>query len=305
MLINSALDLIGNTPMVKLNSINTYGNNIYLKLEGFNPSRSTKDRIVLAMIEKAEQDKKLDEDTVVIESTSGNTGISLAMVCAIKGYKLKIVMPDNMSKERMQLMRAYGAEVVLTDGKLGMKGCVEKMEELKKSIPKHFVPDQFTNEMNPRAHYENTAEEIIKDLNGKVDYFICGTGTGGSFSGTSKKLREKIPGVKTMPVEPEDSPLLSKGYTGPHKIQGMGMSLGKVPDVYNKDVVTDILTANYDKSIDYVRLLATKEGVLVGISTGAVLSAAIEVAKENENKNLNIVVLSTDSGEKYLSNNIF
>lgn len=305
MLINSPLDLIGNTPLMKLNSIESFGNNIYLKLEGFNPSRSTKDRIVLAMIEKAEKDGLLDKDTTVIESTSGNTGISLAMICAIKNYKLKIIMPDCMSLERIQLMRAYGADVVLTPGEKGMKACMEKLEELKKTEKKYFIPNQFTNEMNPMAHYEHTAEEIIADLDGKVDIFVCGTGTGGSFSGTARKLKEKVPGVKTYPSEPETSPLLSKGYIGHHDIQGMGMSLGHVPEVYDGSLADDILLANYDKSIEYMKKLAREEGILAGISSGAVLSVAIELAKKHKNENLNIVVFCNDSGEKYLSNNIF
>lgn len=305
MLIKSALELVGNTPMIKLNKIETYGNNIYIKLEGFNPSRSTKDRIVLAMIEDGEKRGEITEDTTVIEATSGNTGIALAMVCAIKNYKLQIIMPDSMSKERIQLMEAYGAEVVLTPGHLGMKACMDKMEELKAAAKKYFIPSQFTNEMNPLAHYNTTAEEIIEDLDGKVDFFVCGTGTGGSFSGTSRKLKEKVPNVKTFPVEPATSPFLSKGYTGPHKIQGMGMSLGKVPDVYDGSLSDEVLTADYDESVKYTRLLATTEGLLVGISTGAVLSAAIELSKRYKNKGLNIVAFSTDSGEKYLSSNIF
>lgn len=305
MLINSPLELIGNTPMMKLNKIDCFGNNIYIKIEGFNPSRSTKDRIVLAMIEKAEKDGLLTPGTTVIETTSGNTGISLAMICAIKGYDLKIIMPDCMSRERIQLMRAYGADVILTDGNLGMKGCANKLEELKKELKKYFIPDQFTNEMNPMAHYYNTAEEIIADLDGKVDIFVCGTGTGGSFSGTARKLKEKVENVKTYPVEPETSPLLSKGYTGHHDIQGMGMSLGYVPIVYDASLADEVLLANYDKSIEYTQKLAKMEGILAGISSGAVLSAAIEMAKRNEGKNLNIVAFCNDSGEKYLSNDIF
>ena len=192
MLVNSVIDLIGNTPLVKINNIDTFGNEIFVKLEGSNPGRSTKDRIALKMIEEAEKEGLIDKDTVIIEATSGNTGIGLAMICAIKNYKLKIVMPDTMSVERIQLMRAYGTEVILTDGSLGMKACLEKLEELKKQEKKYFIPDQFTNVNNPKAHYENTAEEILKDLDNKIDVYICGTGTGGSFSGTAKKLKEKL-----------------------------------------------------------------------------------------------------------------
>lgn len=301
MLVDSVLDLIGNTPMIKINNINTYGNEIYLKLEGQNPGGSTKDRIAHQIIKDAEEKGLIDEDTVIIEATSGNTGIGLAMICAIKKYKLKIVMPDNMSIERIQLMRGYGAEVILTEGSKGMKGCLEKLEELKQKERKYFTPDQFNNLNNPQAHYENTAEEIIRDMNGEVDVFICGTGTGGSFSGTSKKLKEKIKNIKTYPVEPEASPLLSKGYIGSHKIQGMGMSAGKIPTVYDGEMADGILTCSCDDAFEYMGKLGTEEGVLVGISSGAVFKAALDFSKERENQNLKIVVLATDSGAKYLS----
>ena len=302
MLANSVIDLIGNTPLVKINNINTFGNEIYVKLEGLNPGRSTKDRIALKMIEEAEKEGLIDKDTVIMEATSGNTGIGLAMICAVKNYKLKIVMPDTMSVERIQLMRAYGTEVILTDGSLGMKACLEKLEELKKKEKKYFIPDQFTNVNNPKAHYETTAEEILKDLDNKVDVFICGTGTGGSFSGTAKKLKERLPNIKTFPVEPASSPLLSKGYIGPHKIQGMGMSIGGIPAVYDGSLADGILTCEDDDAFKMMRELSFKEGILAGISTGATLKAALDYSKENANKNLKIVILSTDSGEKYLSN---
>ena len=302
MLANSVIDLIGNTPLVKINNINTFGNEIYVKLEGLNPGRSTKDRIALKMIEEAEKEGLIDKDTVIMEATSGNTGIGLAMICAVKNYKLKIVMPDTMSVERIQLMRAYGTEVILTDGSLGMKACLEKLEELKKKEKKYFIPDQFTNVNNPKAHYETTAEEILKDMNNKVDVFICGTGTGGSFSGTAKKLKERLPNIKTFPVEPASSPLLSKGYIGPHKIQGMGMSIGGIPAVYDGSLADGILTCEDDDAFKMMRELSFKEGILAGISTGATLKAALDYSKENANKNLKIVILSTDSGEKYLSN---
>lgn len=233
------------------------------------------------------------------------TGISLAMICAIKKYPLKIVMPDTMSIERIQLMKAYGAEVILTPGILGMKACLEKLEELKNNIKDVFIPNQFDNINNPKAHYKTTANEILKDLNYKLDIFFCGTGTGGSFSGISKKLKEVLPNIKTFPVEPLNSPLLSKGYIGNHKIQGMGMSTGKIPSVYDKVLADNIFTASCESAFDITKALALKEGILVGISTGAVLSCALEFSKNNPNKNLNIVVLSTDSGEKYLSSNVF
>ena len=296
-------ELIGNTPIVKLNRLVPEGAaDVYVKLEAFNPGSSVKDRIALSMIEKAEQDGILKPGSTIVEATSGNTGIGLAMICAVKNYKLKIVMPDTMSVERIQLMRAYGTEVILTDGSLGMKACLEKLEELKKKEKKYFIPDQFTNVNNPKAHYETTAEEILKDLDNKVDVFICGTGTGGSFSGTAKKLKERLPNIKTFPVEPASSPLLSKGYIGPHKIQGMGMSIGGIPAVYDGSLADGILTCEDDDAFKMMRELSFKEGILAGISTGATLKAALDYSKENANKGLKIVILSTDSGEKYLSN---
>ena len=302
MLANSVIDLIGNTPLVKINNIDTFGKEIYIKLEGSNPGRSTKDRIALKMIEAAEKEGLIDKDTVIIEATSGNTGIGLAMICAIKNYKLKIVMPNTMSVERIQLMRAYGTEVILTDGSLGMKACLDKLEELKKEEKKYFIPNQFTNPNNPKAHYENTAEEILRDMDNKVDVYICGTGTGGSFSGTAKKLKEKLPNIKTFPVEPASSPLLSKGYIGPHKIQGMGMSIGGIPVVYDGTLADGILVCDDEDAFKMMRELSFKEGILAGISSGATFKAALDYSKENANKGLRIVVLSTDSGEKYLSN---
>ena len=262
MLANSVIDLIGNTPLVKINNIDTFGNEIYVKLEGSNPGRSTKDRIALKMIEEAEKEGLIDKDTVIIEATSGNTGIGLAM----------------------------------------KKACLEKLDELKKKEKKYFIPDQFTNVNNPKAHYETTAEEILKDMNNKVDVFICGTGTGGSFSGTAKKLKERLPNIKTFPVEPASSPLLSKGYIGPHKIQGMGMSIGGIPAVYDGSLADNILVCEDDDAFKMMRELSFKEGILGGISTGATFKAALDYSKENANKGLKIVVLSTDSGEKYLSN---
>ena len=274
MLVNSVIDLIGNTPLVKINNIDTFGNEIYIKLEGSNPGRSTKDRIALKMIEEAEKEGLIDKDTVIIEATSGNTGIGLAMICAIKNYKLKIVMPNTMSVERIQLMRAYGTEVILTDGSLGMKACLDKLEELKKQEKKYFIPNQFTNPNNPKAHYENTAEEILRDMDNKVDVYICGTGTGGSFSGTAKKLKEKVPNIKTFPVEPASSPLLSKGYIGPHKIQGMGMSIGGIPVVYDGSLADGILVCDDEDAFKMMRELSFKEGILAGISSGATFKAA-------------------------------
>ena len=236
------------------------------------------------MIEAAEKEGLIDKDTVIIEATSGNTGIGLAMICAIKNYKLKIVMPNTMSVERIQLMRAYGTEVILTDGSLGMKACLDKLEELKKEEKKYFIPNQFTNPNNPKAHYENTAEEILRDMDNKVDVYICGTGTGGSFSGTAKKLKEKLPNIKTFPVEPASSPLLSKGYIGPHKIQGMGMSIGGIPVVYDGSLADGILVCDDEDAFKMMRELSFKEGILAGISSGATFKAALDYSKENANK---------------------
>lgn len=302
MLANSIIDLIGNTPIVKINNINTYGNEIFLKLEGANPGRSTKDRIALKMLQEAEKQGLINENTVIMEATSGNTGIGLAMICAVKKYKLKIIMPDTMSIERIQLMRAYGTEVILTDGKFGMKACLDKLEELKKIEKNYFIPNQFTNQNNPLAHYETTAEEILKDMNGNLDVFICGTGTGGSFTGTTRRLKEVLPNLKSFAVEPASSPLLSKGYIGEHKIQGMGMSTGKIPEVFDQSLADGILTCDCNVAFNTMRDLSYNEGILVGISSGATFAAALEYSKNNANKNLKILVLSTDSGEKYLSN---
>ncbi len=298
---NSIIELIGKTPIIKLNSIESYGNEIFVKLEGANPGRSTKDRIALKMIESAEKNGLIDKETVIIEATSGNTGISLAMICAVKKYKLIIIMPDTMSIERQKILKAYGAELVLTDGKKGMQECLKKMEELKEIHKNHFTPDQFKNQNNPLAHYEGTAVEILEDMNKEVDILIGGTGTGGSFTGTAKRLKEELPSVITYSVEPASSPFLTKGVGGAHKIQGMGMSAGFVPPVYNNDLADKVLTAEDDKAFEYTMRLAREEGILAGISTGAVVSVASEIAKKNEGKGLKIVVLSIDSGEKYLS----
>ncbi|MGX6592370.1 cysteine synthase A [Cetobacterium ceti] len=298
---NSIIETIGRTPIVKLNSIESYGNEIFLKLEGANPGRSTKDRIALKIIEDGEKKGLINKDTVIIEATSGNTGIALAMICAVKKYKLVIIMPDTMSIERQKLLKAYGAELILTDGHKGMKECLMKMDELKEKYENHFIPDQFKNPNNPLAHYDGTAVEILEDMNNNLDIFIAGTGTGGSFSGTAKRLKEEVPSIKTYSVEPSSSPLLTKGYIGSHKIQGMGMSAGFIPPVYNNDLADEVLVSEDDAAFEYTMRLAREEGILSGISTGAVVNAAVNFAKKNKNKGLKIVVLSTDSGEKYLS----
>lgn len=300
---NNILELIGKTPMVKLNKINESNNNIYVKIESFNPGGSIKDRVAFNMIEEAERKGLIDKDTVIIEPTSGNTGIGLAMVCAVKGYRLIIVMPDNMSIERVKLMRAYGAEVVLTSGQYGMKGCMEKVEELKAIHKNSYMPNQFVNDDNPDAHRKYTAVEIIEDLGKDIDVFIGGVGTGGSFTGTVERLREDIPHLKAYAVEPAESAVLSGEPRRPHMIQGIGLSAGFIPDVLHIDVIDEILKINYEESKEVTRRLAKEEGIFVGVSSGAAVQAALEVAEKVEGKN--IVVLLMDTGHRYLSNEIF
>lgn len=302
---NSILETIGKTPLIKLNRLNDTQADIYLKLENFNPGGSTKDRAAMNMIEVAEKKGLLTKNTTIIEATSGNTGIALAMICAVKGYNLIIVMPDTMSVERQLLLKAYGATIITTDGKKGMKECLKKVDELKELYDDVFIPDQFTNFANPDAHYNSTALEIINDTDKNLDIFICGTGTGGSFTGVSRRLKEEIEGVKTYSVEPLNSPLLTKGYSGPHKIQGMGMSAGFVPIVYDGTLADEVLTVDCNDAFEMTRQLARLEGVLLGISSGAVVSAALEVARREENHGKKIVVLCTDTGERYLSSGVF
>ena len=302
---DSILQVIGKTPLVRLNNINDTHAEILVKIEGMNPGGSVKDRVAANIIERAEKEGKLDKDTVVIEATSGNTGIGLAMTCAVKGYELKIVMPDTMSIERRQLVEAYGAEIILVDGALGMKGCLDMVEELKSKYEKVFVADQFKNPANPEAHANTTAVEIYEDLEGQVDIFLTGTGTGGSFTGTTKALKERIPTLKAYALEPAESPLLSKGYIGPHKLQGLGMSAGFVPPVFEEDYSDGIVTATYEQALIMTNRLAREEGILAGISSGAALHAAMELGRLEENKGKRIVVLLMDTGERYLSSQIF
>lgn len=299
------LKTIGRTPLVRLNNINDTHADIIVKVEGMNPGGSVKDRVAANIIEKAEKEGKLDKDTVVIEATSGNTGIGLAMTCAVKGYDLKIIMPDTMSVERRQLVEAYGAEIILVDGGLGMKGCLDKVEELKKQYKKVFIADQFKNPANPEAHMNTTAVEIYEDLDGQLDIFLTGTGTGGSFTGTTKALKERIPTLKAYALEPTESPLISKGYIGPHKLQGIGMSAGFIPPVFEESHADGIVTASYEEALIMTNRLAREEGILAGISSGAALHAAIELGRLPENKGKRIVVLLMDTGERYLSSNIF
>ena len=295
---------IGKTPLVRLNRINKGLNaEIILKIESFNPLSSVKDRIGAAMIEAAEKSGLLKKDTVVIEPTSGNTGIALAFVCAAKGYKLILTMPETMSMERRQLLSILGAELVLTEGAKGMKGAIEKAEELAASYKNSFMPQQFKNPANPEIHRKTTAEEIWNDTDGKVDYFIAGVGTGGTITGVGEVLKKRKSSVKIIAVEPEDSPVLSGGKSGPHKIQGIGA--GFVPDVLNIDVIDEIIRVGHENAGEMARRLAKEEGILVGISSGATLWAALDVAKRRECEGKMIVVLLPDSGERYLSTWLF
>lgn len=291
------LELIGNTPLVKINRLND-GNSIVLaKVESFNPAGSVKDRPALNMIEDAENRGLIKKDTVIIEPTSGNTGVGLAMVCAVKGYRLILTMPETMSVERRKLLQAYGAELVLTEGAKGMQGAVDKANELKNEFENTFIPQQFSNPANPKIHELTTAEEIWKDTDGKIDIVIGGVGTGGTISGISRVLKLKNPDIKSIAVEPLSSPLLSKGQAGPHKIQGIGANF--VPDNFDKNAVDEIFAVSNEDALETARLCAKKEGILCGISSGAALYAAIEYSKKNENKI--IVVILPDTGERYLS----
>ena len=300
------IDTIGGTPLVELKNLEKEYNlkvRLVAKVESFNPGGSVKDRIAKAMIEEAEKQGLINKDTVLIEPTSGNTGIGLAMVAASKGLRLIIAMPETMSVERRNLMKAYGAELVLTEGAKGMKGAIAKAEELAKETPNSFIPSQFTNTANPRMHYLTTGPEIFEDSDGEVDIFVAGVGTGGTISGTGKYLKEKKPTVKVVAVEPETSPVLSKGTPGPHKIQGIGA--GFVPQTLDTNIYDEIITVENEKAFEMGRKVAKTEGLLVGISSGAALTAAIELAKREENAGKMIVVLLPDTGERYLSTAMF
>ena len=299
-------DLIGNTPLLALNRFSREAGlpgPIVAKLEYFNPLGSVKDRIALAMIEAGEAAGKIKADTVIIEPTSGNTGVGLAFVAAARGYKLVLTMPETMSIERRNLLKALGAELVLTPGTEGMKGAIRKAEELAKENPNSFVPQQFNNPANPAIHRKTTAEEIWRDTDGKVDIFIAGVGTGGTVTGVGEVLKKYKPSVKIIAVEPAASPVLSGGQPGPHKIQGIGA--GFVPEVFNRDVIDEIITVGNDEAMSTGRELAKTEGLLVGISSGAAAWVASQVAKRLENKGKVIVVLLPDTGERYLSTALF
>ncbi len=303
---SSADQLIGHTPLLELKHIESeYGLRARLlaKLEYFNPAGSVKDRIAKKMLDDAEAAGKLTKDSVIIEPTSGNTGIGLASVAAARGYRIIIVMPETMSVERRQLMKAYGAELVLTEGAKGMKGAIAKAEELAKEIPHSFIPGQFVNPSNPQAHYETTGPEIFADTDGAVDVFVAGVGTGGTVTGTGKYLKEKKPSVRVVAVEPASSAVLSTGVAGAHKIQGIGA--GFVPEVLDTKIYDEIVTVTNEDAFATGRLMGRREGVLVGISSGAALWAAIEVAKRPENEGKTVVVLMPDTGDRYLSTPLF
>ena len=302
----SADQLIGKTPLLELTHIEKAHDlkaKILAKLEYFNPAGSVKDRIAKAMIDDAEQKGLLREGSVIIEPTSGNTGIGLASVAAARGYRIIIVMPETMSVERRQLMKAYGAELVLTEGAKGMKGAIARADELAKEIPNSFVPGQFVNPANPKAHFETTGPEIWEDTDGKVDYFVAGVGTGGTITGTGEFLKSKNPAVKVVAVEPKTSAVLSTGVAGPHKIQGIGA--GFVPDVLDTKVYDEIIPVDNDDACQTGKEVGRREGVLVGISSGAAVWAAIELAKRTENAGKTIVVLLPDTGDRYLSTPLF
>ena len=302
----SADQLIGKTPLLELTKTEKKFDlkaKIFAKLEYFNPAGSVKDRIAKAMIDDAEKTGKLHKGSVIIEPTSGNTGIGLAAVAAARGYRIIIVMPETMSQERRTLMKAYGAELVLTEGAKGMKGAIAKADELAKEIPDSFIPGQFVNPVNPQAHFETTGPEIYEDTDGKVDIFVAGVGTGGTVSGVGKFLKSKNPSVKVVAVEPATSAVLSTGVAGAHKIQGIGA--GFVPDTLDTSIYDEIIAVKNEDAFEYGALIGKTEGVLVGISSGAALSAAVELAKRPENAGKNIVVLFPDTGDRYLSTALF
>lgn len=302
MIYNNVIDMIGATPLFKLNNmVEENMAEVYVKLEKYNPGGSIKDRAALGMIEKAEKEGNLKEGYTIVEPTSGNTGIALAMIGKLKGYKVIIVMPETMSIERRNMMKAYGAELVLTEGSKGMKGAIEKAMEIAKDKEGYFIPQQFINEANPLKHYETTAEEIIEDLK-DIDVFVASVGTGGTVMGIGKKLKEYEENIKIVAVEPEKSPVISGGEAGPHKIQGIGA--GFIPDIYRGELVDKVITVSDEEAFEYARKMGKYEGILVGISSGANIAAAIKIAKEI-GKGKKVVTVAPDGGEKYLSMGLY
>lgn len=300
---NNITELVGNTPLVRINRLNTGKANIYAKLESFNPASSVKDRIALSMIQEAEKEGKINKDTIIIEPTSGNTGIGLSFVAAAKGYRCILTMPESMSLERRKLLVGFGAELVLTPAAKGMKGAIEKAEELAAENPNSFVPMQFKNPANPKVHRETTAEEIWNDTDGAVDIFVAGVGTGGTLTGVSTVLKSKKSSVQAVAVEPSDSPVISGGDPGPHKIQGIGA--GFIPDNCDTTLIDKVIAIDNDTAFATARRLIKEEGILCGISSGANIAAAIQLSELPENEGKNIVVIICDTGERYLSTAIF
>lgn len=303
MIYNNIIELIGKTPLVKLQKMNNSGCEILLKLEAFNPGGSVKDRIAYYMLKEAKKEGKINDETLIIEPTSGNTGIGLAMCCAAMGLKLIITMPESMSIERRRLIQIYGAKLILTPKESGMQGAVDKALELLKKYPNSFMPSQFTNPANPLAHKETTAKEIYEDTNGKVDIIVAGIGTSGTVMGLSEALKPLIPSLKIYGIEPAESPLLTEGHAHPHKIQGIGANF--IPELFQKDKIDGIIAVSEKDSLITARKLAEKEGILVGISSGAILKAALDLAKLPANKGKVILAIMCDNGERYLSTELF